>query len=183
MKMKLLIQILAIVTCCSLSHAEDSDLPMAKLPPDSISSAGTLSLFADYKAVSSDGTIPVYVINQTDKLLKLAAQEGDIYLKLEAQNKNGEWIRAQSHVFSFCGNSYFYSPTIRPGHFIKVSGYQPKAGDKQKIRFSLYQQDIELSSNVGIGLASAKDIELSSNDDMTKRENAKKQNKSAHDNP
>jgi hypothetical protein len=71
----------------------------------------------------------------------------------------GGWVRAQPHVSSYCGNSYF-DRRIRAGHFITIEGYQPDKGEKQKIRFSLYFQKIALSSNAGEGTASARDIDL-----------------------
>ena len=75
-------------------------------------------------------------------------------------------MRAQPHAFSWCGNSYFDRPQVRPGHFLLIEGYQPTNGEPRKIRFSLYHQELALSSNAREGLASAGDIDLASHDAM-----------------
>jgi hypothetical protein len=98
--------------------------------------------------------------------VNLGAQDGDVYLKLEVADAQGRWIRAQPHAFSWCGNSYMNPRKVRPGHFLQIEGYQPEKGRKHKIRFSLYQQGIALSSNDGEGIANAHDIDLASSDAM-----------------
>lgn len=170
--MKMLLQVLVFTAMCSLIRAQDADTPISALPETVKSTPGELTLFADYSAKQDDGKIPVYLVNRTAESIKLSAQDGDVYLKLETLNEKGQWIRAQSHVFSWCGNSYFYSPILRANHFMKINGYQPKDGLKKKIRFSLYQQSTNLSSNTGDGLASDKDIEIASKDAMTERQKA-----------
>jgi hypothetical protein len=108
----------------------------------------------------------VYLINASTNDVNLESQDGDVYLKLEVQDSQGKWVRAQPHAFSWCGNSYFNPPKVRPGHFLTIEGYQPDKGDKRKIRFSLYHQKIALSSNAGEGIASSQDIDLASRDAM-----------------
>jgi hypothetical protein len=75
-------------------------------------------------------------------------------------------VRAQPHAYSWCGNSYFFSPKIRPGRFFRIEGYQPTNGQPGKIRFSLHNQEFTLSSNVGDGFAFDRDVDLASRDDM-----------------
>lgn len=127
---------------------------------------GTVSLYADYDAIQSDGRVPVYLINKTGKELAIDTQDGDIYLKLEYQVSSSEWARAQPHGYSWCGNSYMQR-TLAPGHHWVVSGYQPINGRRQTIRYKLYGQDIELSSNAGDGVVAHNDIQRASSDAMS----------------
>jgi len=142
-------------------------MPINQLPKDVTPDAGKISLVADYGSRGPNGGIPVYLINASTNEINLEAQDGDVFLKLELMDKQERWIRAQPHAFSWCGNSYMDPPSLRPGHFIKIEGYQPKKGKKREIRFSLYHQKIVISSNAGEGLISAKDIDLASRDAMT----------------
>ena len=141
---------------------------ISELPETIKAEKGQLTLHADFSSKRPDGRIPVYLINRTKLAITLNAQDGDVYLKLEAQSKTGEWVRAQRHSYSWCGNSYDFSPKIEPGSFIKILGYQPSQGRKQKVRFSLYNQSVSISSNVGLGLASDKDITESTNDELAR---------------
>ncbi len=139
------------------------DLPAAKLPSSIKAEPDRLSLVADFEHKDKNGQIPVYLINNTAATVELEAQDGDVYLKLEAQNADGQWQRAQPHAYSWCGNSYIRKE-LRAGHFVKISGYQPKKGSKSKVRFSFYHQKIQLSSNAGDALVSKRDVDLASRD-------------------
>jgi hypothetical protein len=149
---------------CGLAAVTDE--PNEALPKQIKLVPGKVTLFADYAGKWPIGSIPVYLINAGTNDVDLAAQDGDVYLKLEVMDAQGGWVRAQPHDFSWCGNSYFNLPKVRPGHFLTIEGYQPDKGKKRKIRFSLYHQEIALSSNVGEGIASARDIDLASRDGM-----------------
>lgn len=137
--------------------------PMAALPDGLKPPAARLSLLADYEH-AAHGRIPVYLINRTDEAVMLAAQDGDIYLKLEVQEPDGIWRRAQPHQLSPCGNSYGFRPPLQDNRFIELNGYQPSAGRTANIRFRLYRQTLEIVSNVGVGIVSPADIESAQHD-------------------
>ena len=108
---------------------------------------------------------PFTLVNKSDSDLKLYAQDGDIFLKLETMTDTGFWQRAQPHAYSWCGNSYFFSPVVKKGHFMKIEGYQPRRGRKAKIRFRLYgQYGLDLTSQEGDGIVLDSDIAKASSD-------------------
>lgn len=161
---------ISLMLLCKVGSAAITGEPNEALPKQVKVEPGKVTLFADYAGKWPIGIIPVYLINASTNDVNLESQDGDVYLKLEVQDSQGKWVRAQPHAFSWCGNSYFNPPKVRPGHFLTIEGYQPDKGDKRKIRFSLYHQEITLSSNVGEGLASARDIDLASRDAMALRD-------------
>lgn len=124
---------------------------------------GQVSLFADYGSIQTNGRVPVFLINKSPENLVLKTQAGDIYLKVQYQDTTGNWVRAQPHAYSWCGNSY-WTRTLRPGHYVLVRGYQPVNGISRTIRYHLYSQDIEMSSNAGIGIVTDVDIKRASRD-------------------
>jgi hypothetical protein len=162
----------AILSVCLMAVAwgdpttPDVGRPISELPAAVTAERGRVSLVADYSKRAADGSINVYLINRTDRDIQLAAQDGDVYLKLETFSDAG-WIRAQPHVFSWCGNSYDFSPQVKAGCFLRIQGYQPPAGTRSKIRFRLYRQELEIWSNEGEGLVFAGDLKESAVDAMT----------------
>lgn len=161
--MRLLAFIVCFVFECACASAKEFDLPNTELPAQISHEWGCVSLVADYHAKEPDGSIPVYLINGTLNSMNLSSQDGDVCLKLEMMNGDASWCRAQSHAFSWCGNSYS-NQSLRPGHFRKINGYQPEEGDKHRIRYTLYHQGIRISSNMGTGLANEEDVDLASRD-------------------
>lgn len=141
------------------------DVPMESLPEFVQPPAKGLVLFADFAHPAKDG-IPVYLLNRTGEVVSLAAQDGDVYLKLEYQDADGTWKRGQSHRLSRCGNSYDFHPPLRNGRFIRLSGYQPPAGQKAKVRFHLYRQMFEVTSNIGDGIVNPPEIEAARQDEL-----------------
>lgn len=127
---------------------------------------GRVSLYADYEAVSTDGSIPVYLVNDSGRELVLDTQDGNPYLKLEYRDAAGNWVRAQPHGYSWCGNSYV-SQTLRPGHHLVLAGYQRVNGERQTVRYRLYEQAIDITSNAGEGTVSMRDVELASQDALS----------------
>ena len=130
---------------------------------------GQVSLFADYGSPQGNGRVPVYLVNKSTRDLVLNTQDGDIYLKLQYQDADRNWVRAQPHGYSWCGNSYI-TRTLRRGHYLLVSGYQPINGVSRTVRYNLYSQDISVTSNTGIGVVADLDIERASSDVMSVRE-------------
>ncbi len=132
---------------------------------------GRVSLFADYGSLQGDGRVPVYLVNKSAQDLVLNTQDGDIYLKLQFKDSDGNWVRAQPHGYSWCGNSYT-KRTVPAGHYLLVSGYQPINGVVHTVRYRLYSQDIDVVSNTGDGVIAELDIQRASSDVMSIREGA-----------
>jgi len=127
---------------------------------------GQVSLFADYGSMQSNGRVPVYLVNKSVEDLVLNSQDGDIYLKLQFQDSDGNWVRAQPHGYSWCGNSYV-TRTVRAAYYLLVNGYQPINGIPHTVRYRLYSQDIEVVSNAGDGVVADLDIRRASSDVMS----------------
>ena len=168
--MKKIIQAAFLLAIATFAHTSNGKGEITTLPPQVKSAPGEVSLFADFSNRAKNGTVPVYLINGKGTPLQLAAQDGDIYLKLEAQNEDGKWVRVQPHRYSWCGNSYFSPPAVPAKHFHLVRGYQPTKGKESKVRYTLYGQTFKVSSNVGTGLVCPKAAKLASRDAMSVRE-------------
>jgi hypothetical protein len=171
MTLRLVVPFILSVATCSAQDARlyrdllYRDLPIAKLPAGITGEAGKVSLVADFVTRTKPDVFDVYLINLSDHDIYLEAQDFDVYLKLETQSNAGNWVRAQAHAFSWCGNSYTFKPTVRKQHFYRISGYQPAQGRKAKIRFRLYEQpNLDIVSQVGDGLVSDTDISISASD-------------------
>jgi hypothetical protein len=137
--------------------------PLANLPGHVKAAEGELTLFADFKA-KGEKSVPIYIVNRTDKPVKFYHQDGFLFVMLEYEAKPGWWVRAQSHVFSWCGNSYYGTPELAGDTFAVVHGYAPDEGTKSKVRYSFYQQKFKVSSNHGDGLVSKAEIERAATD-------------------
>lgn len=167
--MKVIWVTLALLGNLGVLHAQNKFSANAELPGHIKSVSGKVVLVADFTHKDTEGKIPVYLINGSEKSIKLMAQDGDVYLKLETRDDGGKWRRAQPHAFSWCGNSYMNSPELTAGHFMKITGYQPakgKPGKQRKIRYALYQRDLYLTTKPGMGVVLEKDIDLASRDAM-----------------
>lgn len=169
--MKLLTTFLASVSIFASAQIDISiDTPLAQLPKSVSCPEGQVALVAEFKADRPEGKIPVFLVNRSDHDIKLGAQDGDVYLKLESLTDTGQWVRSQPHVFSWCGNSYDFSPVIRKGHFLMIEGYQAAGGRKAKIRYRLYlQKDLDLVTQDGDGLCLDADIKTAAVDQLALR--------------
>src|SRR6185503_7126171 len=77
------------------AHVDGDARPIAELPVGVSAPEGQLTLHADY-ASARDQRVTVYLINRTGRTIDLPNQDGDPYLKLEAQTGSaGPWERAQ----------------------------------------------------------------------------------------
>jgi len=162
---KAVASLMSLVLPLAVVLAADTDVPNEQLPNRVRPSPNSVTLYADYSTKSANGIVPVYLVNAGTNTINLEAQDGDVFLKLEVRNPQGRWVRAQPHAYSWCGNSYF-TRQVRPDHFLLINGYQPTNGQPRRVRFSLYQQEFALSSNVGDGVAAIGDIDLASRDAM-----------------
>ncbi len=168
------------------------------LPDHVVSREGELSLYADYNDPRLDGRVVLYLVNRTAESVQFHAQDGDICVQLETKNDQGEWVRAEPHENSFCGNSYRLTPILESGQhlrflgyspmndqffirwlgyvpgeeeFLSLYGYLPVPNEQREIRYRHYSDGTgyELISNVGIGPVNQRDIDLSKQDDMAQR--------------
>ena len=143
--------------------------PLDRLPEHVTAPAGKLTLFADYKNKTDQHRVPVYLVNRTDKPITVEAQDGDIYMKLQYESAPGHWQRAETHVFSTCGNSYMPKPPVTPESYFVTAGWMPTIGKPETVRYSLYNQKFELSSNAGPGIVNRNAVERATLDEMALR--------------
>lgn len=154
---------------------------------------GQLTLFADYKHAHDDGNL-LYLVNRTDRSLAFRPQgDGDPCIRLESQREDGTFERAQLHIPSDCGNSYFYWPIVKRGEFSRMLGYQPAKGERRPVRYRMYLKDayavedsqssnhlwrqektltkvpIEVVSNIGQGLVNIQEIKTARYDSLALR--------------
>lgn len=112
------------------------------MPPYVHAPAGQLTLFADYKHAHDNGIL-LYLVNRTDRSLAFRPQgDGDPCIRLESQRDDGAFERAQLHIPSDCGNSYFYWPIVKRGEFSRMLGYQPANGERRPVRYRMYLNDV-----------------------------------------
>ncbi len=87
----------------AIANARVDDVDVEELPEGVKSVSGKVTVFADFRRPHKAGSIPLYIINRTDKVLELPYQDGDVYLKLETKGKaeDGKWKRVQPHAYSW----------------------------------------------------------------------------------
>jgi len=156
--------LLACLLLVGLAAAED--VPLKELPARVKAPEGKLTLFADFSDVREEH-VALYLVNRTGKKLEFESQDGVLYIKLQAKMKDGAWARAQGHLFSWCGNSYFTRPELPDGRFLRLRGYFPKKGEKRNVRYRLY--GTELVSNAGAGRVDPAEIEKCRGDSFAAR--------------
>ncbi|MCX4242970.1 hypothetical protein [Paraliomyxa miuraensis] len=139
------------------THAISSEArPLSDLPGGAEAPPGMLTLWADYEAAGAD-EVPLYLVNRTGDPIELPAEDGDPYVKLEARTDDGQWHRAQRHVFSSCGLSY-QPVVLAPGEFLRLRQWFPTEGEPAQVRYAIHG-DLELTSNPGIGHIDPKELE------------------------
>jgi len=122
--------------------------PVSQLPRHIEAPTGEISLVADYNDIAPNKVV-VYLANRTMEPLRMPAQDSDVYMKLETPGPDGKWVRAQTHRFSGCGNSY-HSIVVLPGQFRKLPGWYPANGQKKKVRFRIYRREgLTISKSLG----------------------------------
>lgn len=141
-------------------------LPVVSLPANVSAPEGKMTLWADFAAADDKG-VPLYVVNQTNKEHPFSTQDHDLYVKLEFKDAAGTWRRAQAHMSSGCGNSY-YSVTLPPRQFFAFRGYMPMTGSQQVVRYAIHGGD--LTSNESKGLISESHIKAAAVDSLTASE-------------
>lgn len=143
----------------SIAEEKDWSLPISRLPKQITYVPGKFSLHADFQSLRDGEPLVLYLINDTDKEVVLPSQDGDVYIKQEAK-VNGEWVRSQPYIASWCGNSYYEMPPILPHQFAGYpagyTGWVPRIeaqeGDKGEIlpvRYRFYTDLHDVISNEG----------------------------------
>lgn len=140
-------------------------LPNTDLPAQVQAVEGKLTLWADY-ASADQTSVPLYLVNRTGKEVSLPSQDHDLGIKLEFKKEGGEWTRAQSHIFSDCGNSY-YPVKLPADHFFELRGYRAANGQKNPVRYAINRGDSQLISNSADGLVSPQDLSIVERDGLT----------------
>ncbi|HYG78446.1 MAG TPA: hypothetical protein VEK08_25825 [Planctomycetota bacterium] len=140
--------------------------PVSALPRQVTAGDGTVSLFADY-AHAKDDQITLYLVNKTKSAMSFPAQDGDLYIKLERQLPDRDWERAQTHAYSWCGNSY-HSVDLKPNEFIALKGIYKKTGKAGVVRYRSFE-NLSLISNSGQGFVDEAQVLAARVDDMSKR--------------
>lgn len=120
--------------------------PVSSLPARVAAPLGQLTLFADFDDVAGQ-SVRLYLINRTGLRIGFSSQNGDPFIKMEFKNDDGEWERAQPHTFSWCGNSYLITPSLRPEEYYAVGGYFPSEGEVRSVRYRMYQEHAFLLKN------------------------------------
>lgn len=138
--------------------------PLANLPAKIQAGDGKITLWADFEAGHETG-VPLYLINKTNAPTSFSVQDKAPYIKLEYKDEDGLWTRAQAHVSSWCGNSYYHVP-LPPQQFFVFRGYRAAAGVKRTVRYADSKSEV-LTSNSGEGLVSDADLKAVSLDDLT----------------
>lgn len=114
----------------SVAKAGVADLA---LPNSLIAPEGKLTVHAVPREGDGGGAI-IYLVNRTGKGISIPSQDGDLFFKLEVRDDSGAWVRAQNHLDSGCGNSYF-PKTLAPGLHFVLEGYLPAAGEAARVRY------------------------------------------------
>lgn len=160
-----------VMTVCLSSPAQqyfrsfvDAAAANVDLPAHIKVADGEVSLWADFENGTVQGT-PLFLVNRTSKPVSFSSQDGDLYIKLEAKNENGEWVRAQPHQYSDCGNSYGRR-TLQSGMHFRLYGYKPDSGREAEVRFASHSGPT-LVSNTGKGWVKEADIEAAIFDGMS----------------
>ncbi|MCB1205072.1 MAG: hypothetical protein KDN18_12505 [Verrucomicrobiae bacterium] len=131
------------------SHAS-GPFPNAQLPEAVVAPEGQVTVTAAFDKADPGGTgVPIYLVNRSSETLQLPSQDHDLYFKLEYRDSSGRWRRAQNHLDSDCGNSY-YSLTLAPGQHLVLQGYLPAKGEAATVRYRCYSNGA-WTSNPGIG--------------------------------
>jgi hypothetical protein len=142
-------------------------VPVVELPASVPAPEGKLTLWADFDSDDSKG-VPLYLVNRTNEDLSLDSQDHDLCIKLEYRDdKSGSWKRAQAHLSSWCGNSY-YPVSLPAQQFFTFHGYKAANGEKVSVRYA--KRDGTLVSNEDKGLVLKSDLEAVANDSLTARE-------------
>ena len=137
--------------------------PVVDLPEFVEDNEGQVTLWADFAKADEKG-VPLYLVNQTNEDCSFASQDHDIYMKLEFKNDAGKWQRAQAHLSSWCGNSY-YNVALPARHFFEFRGYYPTEGQRVTVRYASRNGDIQ--SNLGEAMVSDADLEAVALDSTT----------------
>jgi hypothetical protein len=136
--------------------------PLSELP-NHISGSSGLSLIRDYssrcRCCSS-----VYFINRTTDIIQLKSGISQPFVKLEFESSPNVWIRAEPHIYSDCGIPYYDPPPLEPDNFFYFEGYLPIYGSHAKLRYSFYDQSIELASQSFSGFVNPGDVSLAQYD-------------------
>lgn len=103
------------------------------------SRTGQIQLMIDTTQLSKwegfDG-YKLYVTNSTSDIISLACQDGRLYLKIQALDKNGKWNDIEYIYNSRCGHSYYYK-SLMPNEYWEFDTPVYQGEFKTKLRAEL----------------------------------------------
>ncbi len=164
-------------------------LSIDELPDHVQTQEHALGLYADYSDVRGDRVV-LYLVNLTDRSYGFLSEAGDLLVKLEWQAPAGDWERAEPYEAARGGRCIHGSVlpplTLRPGHFCRFLGYYPSAGQHGTVRYRMYldmvfaageqgrspasrKVELDLVSNVGVGMVSLEAVERARYDELAVR--------------
>ena len=131
--------------------------PVSQLPKHIKLLRNRVILFADFKQLKN-GSLPVYLINNTTQRLVFPTQDSQLYIMPEVFFQK-KWQRGARHHYSGCGNSYFHPLSLRAGTFYsrkkKIEFLSSQTSAKSlPIRFRIYSGQSVISNfkNLSIDL-------------------------------
>jgi hypothetical protein len=168
---------------CAQASGGEIGTELKELPEQVQFEPGKVSIFADYEnAVAGKpyvadpfeepGTgdvevrilVPIYLVNDSDDMLRLPHDGGDIYVKQEV-NEDGEWIRSEPHASNRSGDTNGRAELPAKHFYVAMSLLHSSADAKPRdVRYRFYrpgkqEPDIAPVSNVGQARVSSKSIE------------------------
>lgn len=90
--------------------------PISELPDNVKTADSELGMYVDWTP-DENGQVKVFVVNRSDEAVTLRHAYGSVYAKIEAQNDEGDWERAESQAIETCGTGLGQF-ALKPGHWI-----------------------------------------------------------------
>ncbi len=132
LKTAFLTLILALATSHGLFGQMEPEMkPVSELPDSFNTQDGEVGLHVDWES-DKNGEVKVFIVNRSAEPVTLRHAYGSAYLKLEAENTTGDWVRAEFHISETCGTG-LGEFTLQPGHWItQTHGIQTSLPEGQK---------------------------------------------------
>lgn len=131
------ILLLAMALVSQLSAQTEPELkPLSELPGSVKTTDGKVGMFVDWTP-DENGQVKVYVVNRSDEAVTLRHAYGSVYAKIEAQNEEGNWERAEWQGIETCGTG-LGAFDLKPGHWMtqthRINVAKASDVDKDAIR-------------------------------------------------
>jgi hypothetical protein len=97
---------------------------------------------AELEHVSNIKGMAVFVANTTGDTIRFSAQDGRLYMKMQATDRNGAWRDIEYLPHSWCGNSY-HSLSLAPNEYWQFTAPIYEGNFNTKLRIELEYVDPE----------------------------------------